>query len=177
MILGDVSVSVIALLSIVLSTAITTAVAFIIKRNLERFYTKREKADLEYREKLEKLAKFEREDAIEKQQQMIKEVLEEFTAPIFKDLEVLKKGTQAGLRHDLYLIADEWISKGYCPRAVKTDFENLYTQYHILGKNGVMDSTYQSLLSLPENTPEPRGVKLKPKKTQMSKESRIPAQE
>ena len=88
----------------------------------------------------------------------MKEAIEEAVEPIKQDLAIIKKGTQAGLRHDLCLIADEWLIKGYCPRNVKVDFENLYNQYHQLGKNGVMDNTYQSILALPESKPRTRST-------------------
>ena len=63
--------------------------------------------------------------------------------------EIIKHGVQALLRHDLYEIYNYWFPKGYCPDEIKVDFENMYNQYHQLGKNGVMDIKHNQLISLP----------------------------
>jgi len=88
-------------------------------------------------------------------------------------LEMIKKGTQAGLRYDLFMMADEWLAKGFCPRRIKSDFEHLYTQYHLLGKNGVMDSTYQAILALPESLPESKKKRKTTKKTEVLEEKTL----
>jgi len=136
----------ITLISIVFSTAITTFVAALINKSLSKHFSRVEKEEFQRREHADKLLR-----------DTIKELLE----PMKKDLEIIKKGTQAGLRYDLFMMADEWLAKGFCPRRIKSDFEHLYTQYHLLGKNGVMDSTYQAILALPEALPEKKVVKRK----------------
>jgi hypothetical protein len=40
--------------------------------------------------------------------------------------------------------------KGYAPIFAKDNFENMYQQYHNLGKNGVMDEKYNEFMSLPD---------------------------
>jgi hypothetical protein len=142
----------ITLISIVFSTAITTFVAALINKSLSKHFSRVEKEESQRREHADKLLR-----------DTIKELLE----PMKKDLEIIKKGTQAGLRYDLFMMADEWLAKGFCPRRIKSDFEHLYTQYHLLGKNGVMDSTYQAILALPESLPEKRTKKRAVKKTEV----------
>lgn len=69
---------------------------------------------------------------------------------IKKEIEAIKGGNQASLRHNLLEIYDYWNPKGYCPREYKNDFENLYKNYHKLGANGVMTSYYIRLKNLPD---------------------------
>ena len=72
---------------------------------------------------------------------------------ISKKDEVLKRGVQALLRHELYELYDEYYTKrGYAPLDVKNDFENIYLGYHNLGKNGVMDGLHERFMSLPEES-------------------------
>lgn len=68
---------------------------------------------------------------------------------IHNDIQILKKGNQAGLRHNLLEIYKTWYVKGYCPQDIKDDFENQYQSYHNLGANGVMDVYREELLALP----------------------------
>ena len=65
--------------------------------------------------------------------------------------EILKKGVQALLRHELYDLYDYYYKQlGYAPLDVKNDFENIYASYHNLGKNGVMDGIHKRFITLPE---------------------------
>lgn len=75
---------------------------------------------------------------------------EEYAEAVDRKNEILKCGVQALLRHDLNEIYDTWVPRGYCPNDVKVDFENMFTQYHQLGKNGVMDNKHNVILSLPD---------------------------
>lgn len=155
----------IPILSLVVSTLVTTVIGILIKRSFDKFFNKKEQEEEEKKNNEKKLKDFEVSKEREERKKDMKEAIEEAVEPIKQDLYILKKGTQAGLRHDLCLIADEWLIKGYCPRNVKVDFENLYNQYHQLGKNGVMDNTYQSILALPESKPKTPRTKSSPKKT------------
>lgn len=161
----------IILLSLVGSTFITTVVSLVTKRNFDNFFKKKEEEDAKQKCRDDRLKELElqkeREERNQDTRKIIQEVIEplkiQFTkemsgvkteiADVKQDTTIIKKGTQAGLRHDLCIMADEWLVKGYCPRDVKVDFENLYTQYHNLGKNGVMDSTFQAILELPDSKP------------------------
>lgn len=141
-------------ISIAASTAITTFIAALINKSLSRHFSKIEKEDSIRRDQNEKLLFLESQKSKEEIKQDIREAIREAVEPMKKDLEMIKKGTQAGLRYDLFMLADEWLEKGFCPRRIKTDFEHLYNQYHVLGKNGVMDSTYGAILALPDSLPE-----------------------
>lgn len=142
------------IISLIISTVVTTTIGILIKRSFDKFFTKKQEEENRQKQRDEKLCEHETRQAREERKKDIREAIEEAVEPIKQDLIIIKKGTQAGLRHDLVLLADEWIIKGYCPREVKVDFENLYNQYHQLGKNGVMDNTYQEILSLPETKPK-----------------------
>lgn len=86
-------------------------------------------------------------NSIEKKKRDAKIIAEE----IAKQDEVLKRGVQALLRHNLYELYDEWFTKkGYAPLDVKNDFEFIYLGYHNLGKNGVMDGLHERFMQLPE---------------------------
>ena len=66
-----------------------------------------------------------------------------------KQNELIRRGVQALLRNDLYKLHEKCMNKGYATIDEKNNFENLYLQYHGLGKNGVMDSLYGSFMKLP----------------------------
>lgn len=146
----------ITIISLVGSTAVTTFIATLINRSLSKHFERVEKEELQRREHADML---------------LRETIRELLEPMQRDLDMIKKGTQAGLRYDLFTMADEWLAKGYCPRRIKSDFEYLYNQYHVLGKNGVMDSTYQAILALPDSLPEPK--KRRRTKKSLSKEESL----
>ena len=58
------------------------------------------------------------------------------------------RGTQALLRHQLYDIYFKCEDKGCRSQFDSEDFTNLYTQYHNLGQNGVMDKTKDDFYNL-----------------------------
>jgi len=157
----------ITFISIAGSTAITTFIATLINKSLSKHFSKVEREETLRREQAEKLLVLESQRTKEEIKQDIRDTIRELLEPMKKDLEMIKKGTQAGLRYDLFMMADEWLAKGFCPRRIKSDFEHLYTQYHLLGKNGVMDSTYQAILALPESLPEKKTKKRAVKKTEV----------
>jgi hypothetical protein len=151
----------VTIISIAGSTAITTFIATFINKSISKHFSKIEREDNIRRGQAEKLLILESQRSKEEIKADIRDAIREAVEPMKKDLEMIKKGTQAGLRYDLFMMADEWLAKGFCPRRIKSDFEHLYTQYHLLGKNGVMDSTYQAILALPEALPEKKVVKRK----------------
>lgn len=63
--------------------------------------------------------------------------------------EALERGVQALLRDRLIEIHDEYSPMNQIPLHVKDNFDNLYQQYHALGKNGVMDSFHEEVMDLP----------------------------
>lgn len=74
---------------------------------------------------------------------------------IEKKNDVLKRGVQALLRHELYELYDTYYQeKGYAPLDIKNDFEFIYMGYHNLGKNGVMDGIHERFMKLPEDDPK-----------------------
>jgi hypothetical protein len=59
-----------------------------------------------------------------------------------------EKGTQALLRDRLYHIYYKYKDLGYRTSHSTENFENIYTQYHTLGANGVMDDVRKQFYEL-----------------------------
>lgn len=108
-------------------------------------------------------------DAKKKEQQdMIREVIAEENTSIKKDIEDLqkeikalkdtdytqRKGIQAILRDRLYSLSNKYLKAGSIDKDGLENFENIYQQYHALGKNGVMDALRDKVLDLPIDTDE-----------------------
>ena len=66
-----------------------------------------------------------------------------------KRMEALERGVQAILRDRLYQSYNHFMEKGYAPLYARENFENMYQQYHNLGKNGVMDDIHAKFFELP----------------------------
>ena len=58
-------------------------------------------------------------------------------------------GVQALLRDRLYQSYNYHHEQGYAPIPAKENFENMWTQYHNLGANGVMDGVHNDFMKLP----------------------------
>lgn len=63
--------------------------------------------------------------------------------------EAVQKGVQALLRDRLYDKYEYYSEQGYAPIRARENFENMWTQYHNLGKNGVMDDIHIKFMELP----------------------------
>ena len=126
------------IVSTIISVTVSTIVGFIIKRFLTNYDKKQE----------EKQTK-RKEERIEE----IKDIVTEVVSPVVKDLKSLKEGSQALLRSKLYNIYDDCTEKGFATIDEKNNFENIYSNYHSLGKNGVMDSIRDEFLKLPSSKP------------------------
>lgn len=66
--------------------------------------------------------------------------------------EISDKAIQAILRNKLYELYNKGLEDGYATVEAKENFENMYQQYHALGKNGVMDEIREKYLDLPERS-------------------------
>lgn len=105
---------------------------------------------------------------IKSELQPIKKELEEMHV----DDDLTKKGIQALLRNKLDFLYKEAMvfrcegdeTKAYATHEEKIEFTNLYEKYHVLGKNGVMDSCYKKYMSLSESAPIKTMKKTKTKK-------------
>lgn len=69
--------------------------------------------------------------------------------------EAVQRGVQALLRDRLYDKYEHYSELGYAPIRARENFENMWTQYHNLGKNGVMDDIHVKFMELPT---EKKGV-------------------
>lgn len=58
-------------------------------------------------------------------------------------------GVQALLRDRLIAEYNKYSEKGYAPIYARENFENMWTQYHNLGKNGVMNEIHEKFKDLP----------------------------
>lgn len=74
-----------------------------------------------------------------------------------KKTDAVCQGVQALLRDRLYQSYNYHNDKGYAPIHAKENFENMWTQYHNLGVNGVMDGIHKDFMKLPTET-ERKGV-------------------
>lgn len=68
-----------------------------------------------------------------------------------KERDALKSGLQAILRDRLTQSSRVFIKRGSIGRLEKINLVAMYEAYHGLGKNGVMDDTYQKIVKLPED--------------------------
>ena len=72
--------------------------------------------------------------------------------------DTLKKGVQSILKFRLREQGLKYIHQKYCTLQQKDDFSHMYTAYHNLGKNGVMDEIYNEVMALPiESYKETKG--------------------
>ena len=103
-------------------------------------------------------------DAKKKEQQdIIREVISEENAHIKEQIQAIKtdidelnktdrsqrKAIQAILRDRLYSLSNKYLAKGWVNKEEIENVENIYQQYHNLGKNGVMDARRDKVLDLP----------------------------
>lgn len=66
------------------------------------------------------------------------------------DITLLKLGSQAIIKNELKLRYEKWLKLGYAPVDAKDDLERMYSIYHKLGANGVMDHVREQFLNLPD---------------------------
>ena len=66
-----------------------------------------------------------------------------------KETKAMKAGLQALLRHSLLKEYNQCSKAGYATNDMRSDFENMYQNYHSLGANGVMDDIREKFLALP----------------------------
>ena len=71
-----------------------------------------------------------------------------------KENKAIRLGLQALLRDRLIEKYDKYTDKGYAPIYARENFENMWSQYHNLGENGVMDGLHAKFMELPT---EPKG--------------------
>ena len=77
-------------------------------------------------------------------------------AYLIRRIMAIEHGVQAVLRDRLRYLYKTYKKAGYADLDDKDDWENMYQQYHTLGKNGVMDATREKLLALPTE-PQKKG--------------------
>ena len=61
----------------------------------------------------------------------------------------IKRGVQALLRDRLLQGYKHYRAQGYADEDDRSNLDNIYIQYHALGKNGVMDDLHNKFLKLP----------------------------
>ena len=72
---------------------------------------------------------------------------------IFSQIKSVRLGVQALLRAQLVSEYNKWEDRGWAPIYARQNFENCWTQYHNMGKNGVMDDLHDRFLALPTEPP------------------------
>lgn len=68
--------------------------------------------------------------------------------------ESVQLGVQALLRNQMIIEYNKYLEKGYVPIYAKENFENMWTQYHNLGANGVMDEIHETVKHAPTQPKE-----------------------
>lgn len=72
---------------------------------------------------------------------------------LWKQNKAIKLGLQALLRDRLLQSYRLYIERGWAGVDERSCINNMYDQYHALGKNGVMTSLHDKFLALPLNDP------------------------
>ena len=70
------------------------------------------------------------------------------------DNALTKQGLQALLRNELLQSGEKFVKNGYVDVANKQNYDNMYSIYHRLGKNGVMAKLYERVMNLPTSREE-----------------------
>lgn len=68
--------------------------------------------------------------------------------------DALAQGVQALLRAQMISDYTHYSEKGFAPIYARESFENVWTQYEALGKNGVMQDIHKKFLALPTRKDE-----------------------
>ena len=89
-------------------------------------------------------------EKISAEMQGIRGDLKEEVTKTHEDLSFVKAGLQAVLKNELKVRYFKWLDLGYAPEDAKEDLERMYTAYHNLGANGVMDKHRERFLNLPD---------------------------
>lgn len=71
----------------------------------------------------------------------------------FKRQEAFEMGMQALLRNEIIKEYNYWTDRSYCPIYARDNIKNMYTQYHGLGQNGVIDDLYERIFDLSTEKP------------------------
>lgn len=114
--------------SALISVLVTIILGLIVKRPLEKRAEAAEQRAIEDRKKAESIAKEENEKQ-----------------------KAVMLGVQALLRDRLLQGYRHYDEKGYADYDDRSNMENIYTAYHSLGKNGVMDDMREKFLLLPKH--------------------------
>lgn len=77
-----------------------------------------------------------------------------FLTYIIRRIRALDYGIQAVLRDRLRYLYKTYAKQKYVNLDDREDWENMYQQYHSLGRNGVMDDVRKKLLELPTEKPK-----------------------
>lgn len=72
-----------------------------------------------------------------------------YVVKVWKSQKAIKYGMQALLRDRLIQAYNHHIDKGYCYIYERDAINNMYTQYHNLGANGVIDDLMEEFCDLP----------------------------
>lgn len=76
---------------------------------------------------------------------------------------LVKESLQALLRNELVQSSEKFTKAGFVDIPNKQNFENMYSKYHQLGKNGVMDTIHDTVMHLPSEKPGKKKIDRKSK--------------
>lgn len=131
-----------------LITAAVAAVTVIVTTLINYFFSIPKKLRQQRAEELEQLSQ--KIDKLERSINCRFEAWSETQKKSDADIDLLKLGNQAIIKNELKLRYENWLKKGCAPVDAKDDLERMYSIYHRLGANGVLDHVREQFLNLPD---------------------------
>lgn len=116
----------ITLLSVAASALVSGIVGYIVKRSLDKYFTKRDKEEAEKEKKLAEAEILKEEKKNKELEEMINRIVKKHTDPIDHELGILKNGTLDTLRDRILSTYYKCVEKGY---RAQYDFENIHHMY------------------------------------------------
>ena len=125
----------ITLMSIAASAVVSGIVGYLIKRYLNRYFSKRDKENDEKKTKLKELEYMKAEQENERLIQTICSKIDEKVKPLENELKAIGGGTLSSLRNDILTCYYRCVEKGYRNDWDYTNIHDLYKSYSELHGN------------------------------------------
>jgi len=125
----------ITLISIAASALVSGIVGYLIKRNLDKFFEKRDKENDEKKKKLKELEYMKAEQEYAQLVKTICDKIDEKVIPMSKKLDAIGGGTLSSLRNDILTCYYRCVEKGYRNDWDYTNIHDLYESYSALDGN------------------------------------------
>ena len=114
-----------------------------------------DKKEAEEAEKQQKLDELEQNEIMNKLAETLAGILvPQFKNMMSEELAPIKAGVQATCRYDLDELTSKADAQGWLSQYDKDRYKQMYTSYHNLGENGVMDAAFKRITALPNRPPQ-----------------------